>query len=303
MIPNLRIVILNMDLREDTITLIDSLLLAGAKPAQMILVDNGSRDGSVSTVQTKFGDSIQIIANQENYGFAQGNNQGFEAAFSQGADWVLLLNNDTWVAPDFFESLEQALTEDSPFKIFTPIIFYDSDPKVVWHVGSKKIPGTVLGWNLARGEIEPANLPPLLEVDFISGCAMLIHREVYGEVGLFDPNFFAYWEEVDFCSRARKNGFRMAVATRAQMWHKVSKTANREAERMRYLYMRNMIFYTRKHARGAGWILMAPYLLFRFIKDLVKDLLRGNNTFRIYRNAWKDGWGMKIGSSSRISTV
>jgi GT2 family glycosyltransferase len=159
----------------------------------------------------------------------------------------------------------------------------------------------VLGWNLSKGEIEPANLPALLDVDFISGCAMLIHRDVYREIGLFDPHFFAYWEEVDFCSRARRKGFRLAVATRAKMWHKVSKTANRESEKMRYLYMRNMIFYTRKNARGGEWILMAPYLCFRFTKDLVKDLVQGRWRFRIYRLAWKDGWGIKITSSSSIS--
>jgi len=291
MIGNLIIVILNMNLKDDTLELIHSLLQAGSAPEQIILVDNGSSDGSVQAIRETFSTTLHVIENSENVGFAAGNNQGFELAYQMGAQWVLLLNNDTIVATDFFDQVDIALLENKDYQIFAPAIYYYSDPEILWHLGSTAIPGTLLARNCYQGHPLPANLPDLMPVDYISGCAMLIQRDVYEKIGLFDEQFFAYWEEVDFCFRARKAGFRIGVFGRGKIWHKVSKTANQDKSQKHYLYHRNMIYYVRKNAMRLQRPIMTGYLLIRFLATFVQDLI-GAQKQQIHPllSAWVDGW-------------
>jgi GT2 family glycosyltransferase len=291
MILGLMIVIVNLNLKDDTLALIQSLLQAGAVPEHIILVDNGSSDGSVAAVQEQFGNQVHIIANQQNNGFAGGSNQGFDLAVELGAAWILLLNNDTLVAPDFFEQIEKVLSSDTTYQILSPAIFYYSAPEIIWHLGSDGIPGTLLARNRFQGKKLPVGFPPLLPQDFISGCAMLIRQDVYLKVGLFDTRFFAYWEEVDFCIRARQAGFLIASMPQVKMWHKVSSTANRDKVGSRYLYTRNMIFYTRKNARAFQWPIMITYLFARLIITFIKDIIfRRTYLIRPLFKGWKDGW-------------
>jgi GT2 family glycosyltransferase len=291
MISNLRVVILNMNLKDDTIVLIDSLLQAGLLAHQIILVDNGSKDGSVNTIQDRYGNQISIIANEMNMGFAIGSNQGFERAMELGADWVLLINNDTVVPEDFFVQFEDFISSNSPITIFAPVIFYYDQSEVIWHMGATRIPGTILAHNLYHGKKLSKNLPPIISVDFISGCAMFIKSEVVKKIGLFDPRFFAYWEEIDFCCRARAAGYKIGILTRTKMWHKVAMTARKDRPKRRYLYTRNMIYYSRKNAKGLQKPVMAAYLLIRFGVTLIKDTFsQRKELIQPMVEGWKDGW-------------
>lgn len=290
-IPNLMIVILNVNLKDDTIDLIKSIIKAGATPEQIILVDNGSSDGSVEAIKGIYGRYIQILENQENIGFAAGNNQGFEVAYQSGAKWVLILNNDTLVAEDFFSQIEHVLTNNEDYAILAPAIYYYSDPEILWNMGAFAIPGTLLARNRYQGHPRPDNMPKLLPVDYISGCAMLIRSEVYRDIKLFDPRFFIYWEDVDLCARARRAGFKIAVITNGKMWHKVSKTMHKDKPQQRYLYTRNMIFYSRKNAIGLQHPIMAGYLIFRLLFTIVKDLTSDQkDLIRPLLKGWRDGW-------------
>ncbi len=289
MISNLMIVIINLDLKDDTIALIQSLIQAGAKPEQIIVIDNGSTDDSVLALRGAFDDRLILVENRQNLGFTGGNNLGFDMASRMGAEWVLLLNNDTLVAADFFDQFEQAIKIDPSYHILSPVIFYHSKPDVIWHMGSRIIPGTLLARNLYHGKNMPKNVPLLLPVDFISGCAMFIHNEVYEKIGLFDPAFFIYWEEVDFCYRARRAGYQLAVITRAKMWHKISSTTNKDLRH--YLNTRNMIYYTRKHASGVQKPIMRIYLLYRLVYTIIESFISNKRSLiRPILNGWRDGW-------------
>lgn len=295
MIHNMMIVILNLNLKDDTIALIQSLIRAGAIPEQIIVIDNGSTDDSVPALRKTFDDRLILVENRQNLGFTGGNNLGFDIASHMRAEWVLLLNNDTLVADDFFDQFEQAIKTDPSYHILSPVIFYHSQPDVIWHMGSRIIPGTLLARNIYYGKNMPKNVPLLMPVDFISGCAMFIHVDVYKKVGLFDPQFFAYWEEVDFCYRAQKAGFRLGIVTSAKIWHKISSTANKDVSLQRYLYIRNMIYYTKKHASGLQKPIMRCYLLYRLIQEVIKLLVSKQTSFiRPTLNGWKDGWSLYI---------
>jgi GT2 family glycosyltransferase len=288
---NLKIVIVSLNLKEDTLACIDSLIQAGAALEELIVVDNGSTDGTVEAIHNKYGDKIAIIANAENVGLSLAYDQGAQRAFDQGVEWVLLINNDTEVAPDFFSAIEQALAKNQDYQLFHPAVMYYSDPDIIWHIGSKRIPGTLIWRDMYRGKPYSPEWPELLPMDCISSCAMLIPREVYEKVGLFEPKFIIYWDEVDFCWRAHLAGYRMAAITKARVWHKVSKTMNQTKPRARYLYIRNQLYFYRKSAHGLQRPLMYAFLLYKSLLTIFQDLHDNRRDLvRPLVNGWSDGW-------------
>lgn len=291
MFPGLSIVIVNWNLKEDTLACIDSLVAAGASPEQIILVDNGSTDGSVLAFRSRYGIGLQLVENQENFGFAQGSNQGIQIALDRGAEWILLLNNDTVVAPDFLHTILEAAKATDSFAILAPLIFYHADPDRIWYLGDHLISGTLITANPYRGKVYHHRLPDLLPVDFASGCAMLVNRAVFDRIGLFDPKLVMYGEEVDFCWRARLAGFRIAAATRAKIWHKVSLSADRDKPRTRYLRIRNQIWFYRKYARGFQRPLMFLFTILRSVLIGLSDLYKRQATLisPLFKG-WRDGW-------------
>lgn len=275
---------------------------AHAQPEQIILVDNGSTDDSIAAINSRYENRIHVIANDRNLGFTGGSNQGCRRALELGAEWVLLLNNDTEAAADFFDEIERVLKlgENLSYQILSPVIFHYSKPKIIWHLGARRIPGTLLARNLNKNKPLPEGLSTVLPVDFISGCAMLVHHNVIRKIGLFDERFFAYWEEVDFCMRAKKAGFNIAVMTKPHLWHKVSLTASRNPTRKRYYYTRNMIFYTRKNAHGFEWPIMLGYLFFKLIITLIRDVIaRRTELIQPLLQGWRDGWLSSIERKSQ----
>jgi GT2 family glycosyltransferase len=241
---------------------------------------------------------VYLLASDQNLGFAGGCNLGIKGALEQGANWMLLLNNDTFVAPTFLSELENVVKCDSRFAIIGPVIFYHDQPDRIWYFGDRLIPGTLATISLYCGQHYHDQLPPLVPVDFISGCCMLIRRDVFETVGLLDTTFFMYGEEVDFCWRARAAGFRLAVATRAKMWHKISASANRDKPASRYLRIRNQVRFYRTYARGMQIPVMFGFTLARAIRIVVSDLVhRQPSLISPLIRGWINGWQSQIDSA------
>jgi len=289
-IRSLYAVVVNWNLRIETVACVESLLTTGVAVDQIIVVDNGSSDDSVSVLRERFGPDLLLIVSSRNLGFAGGANLGIEFALERGAGWVLLLNNDTRVAPTFLAEMENAAVADNQFAILAPLILYQDVPDRIWYAGDRLIPGVLVTYSLRRQQKDHGKLPLLMPVDFVSGCAMLVRRDVFEKVGLFDRTLFMYGEDVDFCWRARLAGFRLVCATHAKMWHKVSVSSNHDKPRMRYWRIKNQIRFYRAYARGLQVPLMMGFTLLRalwiglgdawhgqpsLIKPLVQGLIQG----------------------------
>lgn len=291
MIQSLYSVVVNCNLKEDTLVCVESLVAAGAAMNQVIVVDNGSTDGSAQTLRQQLGPALRLIESNQNLGFAGGNNLGIQYALSQGAEWVLLLNNDTYVATTFLAELENAIKRDKRLAIIGPMILYHNLSDRVWYLGDRLIPGLLISLSLYREHTERGQFPSLVPVDFISGCGMLIRRDVFETIGFFDASLFMYGEDVDFCWRARMAGFRLAATTRAKMWHKVSASANRDQPLTRYLRIRNQIRFYRVYSRGLQLPAMVLFTILRAIRVGAGDLLFGQPSL-IYPlvRGWYHGW-------------
>jgi GT2 family glycosyltransferase len=292
MLERLFTVLVNWNLKEDTLACVESLQMAGAMPGTVIVVDNGSTDDSVAAFQARFGSSVIVLETGQNLGFAGGVNHGVPYALANEARWVLLINNDTLVAGNFFNALSQAVELSSErYAILAPLIYYHNEPKRIWYLGDRQIGGTLITHSLFKNQTDTGNLPPIVPVDFVSGCGMLVKAEVFERVGLFDPSFFMYGEEVDFCRRAQKAGFQLACSTQAHMWHKVSLSANRDKAATRYHRICNQIRFYRKHAGQAHQLLLGCFTLLRAMRLAWGDM-RHNTRHLIapLMRGWVDGW-------------
>lgn len=220
MSPRVIAVIVNWNGREETLACLASLSRARPGPAHTIVVDNGSGDDSVSAITSAF-PAVEVVALPANRHFAAGANAGLRRALALDADYVWLLNNDLTVDARAL-ALLLAAAEEGGAGIAGPRV---RTPQGVDEVGA--------WWDFDGGRILPAFAQrpraeaTTLPVDYVWGCAMLIRAAVFQAIGLLDERYVAYFEDADFCMRARRAGFQTVAATGALVWHEGSRSAAR----------------------------------------------------------------------------
>ncbi|MBO6868002.1 MAG: glycosyltransferase family 2 protein [Thalassococcus sp.] len=218
--------------------------------------------------------SVTLIEANENLGFCKGNNIGTEYAFMIGADAALILNNDTTIAPDTVEKLVEASESLGPRTLISPQILYHNRPDSIWWCGGEF--STLLSPSYRfQGEPE-RNVPgDFSETEWVSGCATLISRELFDEIGLYDPVFFIWCEEWDLSLRARSRGIALRVAPEALVYHKVGKSLGLVSPLTFFYSMRNMIILRRRYLSSLSRILFGsayfPRKLLQAIRLSIKE--------------------------------
>jgi len=190
---------------------------------KILLVDNASSDGTVEAVAREF-PAASIVSNSTNLRFAGGNNVGIRIAMERGADFVLLLNNDTTVDPGFLDALVAGASGASIGMTGPKIYFYD-DPKRLWYAGGRI--EFWKGWISHIGVREPdsGQYDTPVETQYISGCCVLVKKEVVERVGMLDEAYYIYGEDADWCVRATRAGYVLRYIPTAKIWHKLSVSA------------------------------------------------------------------------------
>ena len=234
--PRVVIIILNWDGLENTIECLESLKKITYPNYKVIVVDNASSRDDVKVLGEKFGDYIHIIQNDKNYGFAEGNNIGIRHALAHLApDYVFFLNNDTVVAPDVLDELVRAAKADPNVGIAGPKIYYydiSGRKDVIWAAGGK-----VTWWHpwvydgIGCNDDDLPRYQALRTVDWVSGAAMMIKRQVLDELSLLNGDYFLGNEDVEYCLRAQKHGFKVMYVPDARVWHKVGKSRQKQGPR------------------------------------------------------------------------
>ena len=221
--PQVSIILLNWNGLEDTSECLDSLKRITYTNYEVLVVDNGSEGDDVKLLRDRFGDYVRIIENDKNYGFAEGNNIGMRYVLNRGTDYVLLLNNDTTVAPDFLDEMIQVGESDEKIGIVGPKIYLYDEPNVIWEAGGR------INWWLAalvvlgERQVDVGQYDKLAERDILSGAALFIKAPLLEKISLLDSSFFFGYEDYDFCIRARRAGFKVIYVPKAKVWHKVGK--------------------------------------------------------------------------------
>lgn len=224
-------IVLNWNLPRETFACIESLLSSDYPDLQVIVVDNGSTDGSPDLIRTRF-PGIEVLALPENRGYAAGNNVGIVRALSLGAEWVLIVNNDAIVAADTISNL--VVETRSRAGIAMPRI--DAWPSGgLWRAGARVSGLYPLPRSIREGELAVGKP---ISIDYAIGCVLLIHRTVLERIGLFDEGYFMYYEDLDFSARARTAGIPIIVVPSARAWHKIGTSLKANSPRRTYLQTR-----------------------------------------------------------------
>jgi len=288
---NLFIIIVNYNLKIDTIDCINSLIEAKALLSNIIVVDNASTDGSVKALQGEFNDNLILIETQENRGYPHALNIGIPVALEKNAEWILLMNNDVVVAKDFLFAFKNTLQTHQDTLLFSPMILYHQQPSTIWYLGSRVIPGTLIGIGSYRGIRDHHQFPELIPIDFVHGCAFLAHKDVFNKIGLFDDTHLIYGDDADFSWRAKLAGFKLGAVPKAKMWHKIATTMGDQKPRTRYLRIRNIIFFYQRYSNPLQKVIMFVFTLLRSLVMIINDAYTGKRHLiapTIY--GWIDGW-------------
>ena len=264
--PNVTVVVLNWNGKQDTMECLESLDCVTYPNYDIVLIDNGSTDESVSSFKQRFPD-IPIIATGKNLGYAGGNNVGIRWGLAKGADYVLLLNNDTVVQADFLDELVSFAQSDRRIGFAGPKIYYydyNGRKDVLACAGSEfKIwKGRLV--HVGAGTIDHGQYDVVRDVDYVEGSCLLARAEMISSVGLLNPDYFLYWEDTDWCIRGARAGYKAVFVPAARVWHKVPVRTEGKGSQAYYYFGRNVIWLVKQYASGRQRVRFA--LSFFFIE-------------------------------------
>ena len=239
-------VVLNYGTPKDTVESVQALQRSRRPVDDVIVVDNGSTDGSEQHLRQAL-PGATVMQTGENLGFSGGNNVGIRYALLRGAQQLLLVNSDVTLDPDCAWHLEQALQREPELGIAGPSVLARSAPDMVASLGISYSDTTCRMYHLGFGQrYDRRSVPAVQEVDGVSGCAMLIKREVLERVGLLSEEYFFSFEDLDLCLRARREGFRSICVGRAVAFHEGGRSIGKRSPRRIYFATRNHLLMARR---------------------------------------------------------
>lgn len=263
------IIILNWQSPEETIECLKSLKKLDYPNFEIILVDNGSQDDSVKIIEKflkNYSKKILFLKNKENLGYAAGNNAAIKMVLKKKSDYILLLNNDTIVTSNFLKELVKFAERNPKVGIISPKIYnLEKGAHKVWFAGGK------INWLIGKAyHIEKDLKEEKPKQSIAPGCAMLIKREVFKDIGLLPEEYFFYLEDTDFCLKAKEKGWEVVYYPKVHIFHKAEQ---KHSLFTLYYYQRNRILLTKKFAPFYFLVLCYLYWLLKIIRHAVLYLL------------------------------
>lgn len=235
------LIILNFKVKENALECIKSVK-SNDYPSQIILVDNASEDGIGKDAAKIKG--IKFIQNNKNLGYTGGNNIGIKKAVKDGADYIFIINPDTIIDKGCIRHLVEA-AERNGAGVVGPKIYFD-DKKTLWHAGGIMDMLNVIGSHRGVDQKDRGQFENEEEVDFVSGAAILVKRDVFNSIGFFDERYFLYYEDADFCLRAKIAGFKIMYIPKAKVIHENAKSVGLGSPLQDYYITRNRLLYASK---------------------------------------------------------
>lgn len=255
------IILVNWNGKNDTLECLVSLgkLKAPSSKLKVIVVDNGSTDDSVAVIRKKF-PNVEIIETGKNLGFTGGNNVGIRRALEHGADFVWLLNNDTTADKNALKALIDAFADRHVGIAGSKIYFaprreyhkerYDESEhgKVLWYAGGLIDWENMYASHRGVDEVDKGQYDKIEETGFITGCSMMVKKDVFEKIGLLDEKFFAYLEDLDFCLRAKDIGYTLMYTPSSIVWHKNAGSSAVGSDTHQYYMTRNRLIIGMRYA-------------------------------------------------------
>jgi len=285
MAPSIAIIIINYNKAQDTIECVRSLKSITYPSVNIIVLDNGSTDDSAEVLKS-LEPGIYLLRSTANMGFAAGNNYAYRFALTLSPEYVLLLNNDTLVEPDFLEPMVDSLENDNRALIAGGSIEYFPQKETLWYAG-----GTYIPWRAScfsrQTKSQNGNVKTDVElVSFITGCLMLVRVGGMDNPDLFDERYFMYFEDADLCVRSLTRGYHLLYVPSARIYHKVCHAG--DTPFTMYYGVRNRLLFIR--VRMKGWQRLVATIYFSVIMRLkmLYWVFENKNLFHAAKQGWKD---------------
>ncbi len=305
------VIVLTWNGKEDTTQCLESIGKSQIPnfKLQIIVVDNGSTDGTQKAVKELFKNinnppklTCKLIENKANLGFAEGNNIGMKYALDNKADYVMLLNNDTYVDENLVADLVKEIKKYPKAGVISPKIYFAKGfeyhkkrykknelGRVIWYAGGDIDWNNAYGINHGVDEVDKGQFDKVCETDFATGCCMFFKADVLRKVGLFDNRYFAYLEDVDLSQRIKRTGWKALYVPPAHLWHKVAQSSRVGSDMNDYFIHRNRLLFGMRYAAIRTKVALFRESL-RFLLNGRKWQKRGVLDFylrRLGKGSWK----------------
>lgn len=275
--------LINFNGKKNTLACLDSLrdIKKDNFKLTILVIDNASeekfdlRSGSIGDIP------LVIIRNEKNLGFSGGHNVGIKYCLENGADYVLILNNDTYVDKSFLEELLKVARSDEKIGILAPKIYFAPGfefhkeryskkelGKVFWYAGGVMDWSNVIGRHRGVDNIDKGQFDKTEETELATGCCMLIKKEIFEKAGMFDDKYFLYYEDADLSIRAKEKSFKIVYVPKSVIWHKNASSAGGSGSKLQDYYItRNRLLFGMRYAPIRAKIAL--------LKESLKVLLTG----------------------------
>ncbi len=269
--PLVSIISVNFNQIQVTLELLESLRNISFRNFEIILVDNGSSKDSTKLISEAYPE-VNYIYNDKNLGFSGGNNLGIRA--SKG-EYLFFVNNDAEITEGCIETLLQLFNSIPQLGIVSPRICYDlkltNNQQIIQYAGATHVhPITARNEILGEKQLDKGQFNEAEETAYVHGAAMMIKREVIGNVGIMPEEFFLYYEELDWSEQIRNAGYKVYVEPNALVFHKESLAVGKNSTLKTYYHIRNRIFFVRRNRSGSQ---IAIFYLFLFFFTIPKNTL------------------------------
>lgn len=284
-IPKVSIIILSYNacnLTKEQLVDVSKLKIRGFT-AECIVVDNGSTDNTQAVFERYSLSNMDFVyvKNVNNLGFAGGNNVGIKYALDRGSDYVLLINNDLILPSDFLLKMMEYVAKNTNAQIVSPKMYFAKGfefhkerykknelGKVIWYAGGRIDWDNIYSIHRGVDEVDIGQYDKIEETEFGNGACLLVRNDVFEKVGFLNENLFLYWEDAEFCTRAKFTGVKTVYFPDAYIWHKVSvSTGGSGGESNDYFLTRNRYFFAQKFAKSRT--------MFAVFRDTVKLVFVG----------------------------
>lgn len=294
------IILVNYNGKEYNDECINSILNSSYKNLDIIVIDNDSKDGSPQLLKDKFSNKIKLIMAEKNLGFSGANNIGIREALENEAEYILLLNNDTIIDKDLISNMVKASKEEEN-AVISPKIYYYDNKDIIWSAGADMRWKRGLTDQRGINKKDDEKYNKRQEVEFGTGCCLLIPSEVIRKVGYLTDDYFLYYEDTDYCMRVRSCGYKIIYEPKAILYHKESASTGGSLSKL-YIYYntRNRLvfnkrfnkknkltymtyFYCTRLVKCVIWIIKGRIDLVRVTMIAIKDYKKENLGFKILR--------------------
>jgi GT2 family glycosyltransferase len=269
-------IVLNYNGRDVTLQALASLRQMTYPAFDLLVVDNGSTDGSTAAIAAAFPDVFQVRT-EENLGPAGGCNLGIVWALERGYPYLLLLNNDIEVDPEMLSVLVAAAEADPTLGAVGPKAYYYGDRNRIWSAGGILQFRESVTRERGQNEIDRGQYDRDGEVDFVNGCAMLVRREAFEQAGLWDPIYRLSVEDADFCLRMKQHGLRCWYTHQARLWHMVAFATKGVYKAGKTFHTgRSTMIFVRRYATAAQRLRSFLFMLLALPAAYLRELRHGN---------------------------